>query len=165
MCIFSHIKVSFGLQLKTVRFDLTCCAESKSRLYVSYRSCKKPLQLPTDTVYEIVYTRVGISPSFYWESGRKIPFVLWWEFNLCANVLWVSCEWEPKHGEEERMLYQSISHFWCFSAAHIWWNNTKWEWRGKLNKTSSSQKYIATGTGLQEGLRKRVTSMGLKVCR
>lgn len=41
-----------------------CCAESKYRFYVSYKSYKKSLQLPIDPVYEIAYSRMGISPGF-----------------------------------------------------------------------------------------------------
>lgn len=119
-----------------------CCAESKSRLYVSYKSYKKSLQLPIDPAYEIAYTRVGISPGFLLRKWEENTFCSLVRFNLCANVLWVSCEWETKHGEGKKEkkiqpnpppahkrnmnfdFYQSISHFWCFSAAHIWLNNS-----------------------------------------
>lgn len=51
-------------------------AESKSRLYETYKSYMESLQLPIDTMYEIAYTRVGISPGF--------PLRKWEEDTFCA---------------------------------------------------------------------------------
>lgn len=147
LCIFSHRNI-FWVAVCSSKFSgMISCVGQKVRV-----GCTCPTNLkknlyncPLTQCMKLHILEWAFLLVFYWESGRKIPFVLWWGFNLCANVLWASCEWETKHGEGKKRkkpnntqkhtpqahkrnmnfdFYQSLSHFLCFSAARIWWNNS-----------------------------------------
>lgn len=121
MCIFSHIKVSSGVQLKTVRFDFMVAQKVTVGCVCPTNLIRNLYNCPLTQCMKLHILEWAFLLVCYWESGRKIPFVLWWRCNLCANVLWVSCEWETKHGEEKKKK-RHIKETWTLifiKASHI----------------------------------------------
>lgn len=189
LCIFSHRNIFWVAVCSSNFSGLISCVGQKVRVgCMCPKNLKRNLyNCPLTQCMKLHTLEWAFLLVFYWESGRKIPFVLWWGFNLCANVVWASREWETKHGEGKKkkkktpppknthprriketwtLIFIKASHISCAFQQHVFDEITQqMGMKGKLNKASSSQKCIATGTGLQEGLRNRVTSMGLKVYR